>query len=1476
MTFPETAKLVFFARKAHGGKKKRRLAPCWLTDLISGHLIDEAGDSNSTNDILHVGCATAEFRREVASKNGFQYPNTIAPPLVRHELLLKGHQSFQNGKDMSVTQSSRRADGSECDEVLACVCQNCRYHFTIYIDRGSKEHLCGTLHNNKTDPFHHLVHVYTNKTVPRSINTKFYPYHALARYMCSAAQCNYKISVEISKPRLSERLLGFLTNNDAIRNRLKRAIEEEPERFSDVANVTPNALAYLRAYLRDIVDEKREKNPDGSEIERKIDQRNKKFYIQFGNGPEAAELLTYLGFEEMVNEDNRSWKVPNPPVTRPTRPGSQLAFYQDVKSEVETIMGKDSQNMKPNAAISFITSALDIGTYYTSPLTEEEIMARYQVSDYARLGLSPSLSEVYFWYAYTCQRQANPSDETKFFESLERLTIGRDSEELELRVQSAASVRTMQPQNREVASLEEDEIRRATELSLQDFEQPSVAHQSSSVDSVIQAYKYFGLDEGQRSDDEVLGKFVLNSEAYPSQKNSYREKLLLIARHTKSSNIERIALKDMTTEEAYQYLDIPPDTTGDYIASIAQYQGTSNEKDYALVVAALFQIDRARGGEPALVTAAQGILSEHNKAGDLTAAGFDQMDLDSSSTRPQVVNMSLPVGLENIRNTCYLNSILQYFYTVKPIHTILENIDELGLPNTEASLQSRRIDPGSTHLEKSEAYAGRQFVEQISSLYHDMQMSQESALRPQQRLAIAALKNSASLMADGKQLLENDQKSGQDHSVAFNLTGPSSRSGTPAPPLPLRHTPASLAAAAQNTTVHVNSQAPLRTATATHVTEAENADSSSLRSSQTLVMDEGRIGDQEDGYRQPASQMSVSMEEVQEDDDVMRNAPVVTHVEKAGDQSAPPSYEIATSGAAGDTAMTDAPPSGVQTVFDPPPMPEPTVEEKIDRALNDSRVTGTDQQDVEEVMGNIISHLRAAVRDTGTDVATGAQRDPITDTFFWTSATYSRSDRNGRYNRQVAPNRWVTAYPEENGKTHLLQALNNNFLREFITQGTWYERFTSIVSLPPILHIHIQRGRGDGTKNKSPVAIPEVLHLDQFMDCQEGTDLFSRRRHAWNLHERIRSLKGPNSEIPNICFPPDAVDKATLYTNLVADAYLKQHTGIDDDSGNDKGEKVIFDDFDDLENITDADGYVMIDNDLQEMITVADVSAPDISDEIAATEKYVDLEIAKKCDIDSNRPFVDEASSFSPDEVQQFWTRQDLANTSNERMRILQDKRLEYEQELEGLFSDLKDPKYEYRLHAVVCHSGNTGTAGHYWVWVYDFEKQLWRKYNDSIVLEEPDTAKVITELSNQGEPYYLAYVRVADIEEYVSVPRRKDLSKQEAELFPSGVPPPPPRPHHESVLKRITEEDSSDTSSPKSTPLTDDVSASNLSPAPPATHPKAHRLTTPPLEADETQTPAIGGNNGQADCSSLVSRPMLPLSPPAQLQALKGNGQMQ
>jgi hypothetical protein len=86
----------------------------------------------------------------------------------------------------------------------------------------------------------------------------------------------------------------------------------------------------------------------------------------------------------------------------------------------------------------------------------------------------------------------------------------------------------------------------------------------------------------------------------------------------------------------------------------------------------------------------------------------DSITVRSGPSRDDMpVRMDLPVGLENLRNTCYLNSILQYFFTVRPVRDLILNIDSYKMEATEENLKNRRI---GTHL--MDLDAGDAFVAQ--------------------------------------------------------------------------------------------------------------------------------------------------------------------------------------------------------------------------------------------------------------------------------------------------------------------------------------------------------------------------------------------------------------------------------------------------------------------------------------------------------------------------------------------------------------------------------------------------------------------------------------------------------------------------------------------------------------------------------------------------------------------------------------------
>lgn len=73
-------------------------------------------------------------------------------------------------------------------------------------------------------------------------------------------------------------------------------------------------------------------------------------------------------------------------------------------------------------------------------------------------------------------------------------------------------------------------------------------------------------------------------------------------------------------------------------------------------------------------------------------------------------------------------------------------------------------------------------------------------------------------------------------------------------------------------------------------------------------------------------------------------------------------------------------------------------------------------------------------------------------------------------------------------------------------------------------------------------------------------------------------------------------------------------------------------------------------------------------------------------------------------------------------------------------FADLHE--LPYRLHSVFIHRGSV-SFGHYWIYIYDFAKEIWRKYNDGYVTEVKDREEIFEqETYNPATPYFLIYVK--------------------------------------------------------------------------------------------------------------------------------------
>lgn len=80
---------------------------------------------------------------------------------------------------------------------------------------------------------------------------------------------------------------------------------------------------------------------------------------------------------------------------------------------------------------------------------------------------------------------------------------------------------------------------------------------------------------------------------------------------------------------------------------------------------------------------------------------FGQPD-DSDSERQVNTHPpeSWPVGFQNIGNTCYLNSLLQFFFTVKPLRDLVLNFEDFKMDPESEEVKMKRV--GGREITKEE------------------------------------------------------------------------------------------------------------------------------------------------------------------------------------------------------------------------------------------------------------------------------------------------------------------------------------------------------------------------------------------------------------------------------------------------------------------------------------------------------------------------------------------------------------------------------------------------------------------------------------------------------------------------------------------------------------------------------------------------------------------------------------------------------
>jgi hypothetical protein len=106
------------------------------------------------------------------------------------------------------------------------------------------------------------------------------------------------------------------------------------------------------------------------------------------------------------------------------------------------------------------------------------------------------------------------------------------------------------------------------------------------------------------------------------------------------------------------------------------------------------------------------VIAESKRQGSTDQAESDYRELMELAeffkpVKIESARVNTPPGLLNIGNTCYLNSLLQYFYNVKPVRDLVLGYPQNCLKLDEESVNSRRIGGSGEKVALEEAIVGK-------------------------------------------------------------------------------------------------------------------------------------------------------------------------------------------------------------------------------------------------------------------------------------------------------------------------------------------------------------------------------------------------------------------------------------------------------------------------------------------------------------------------------------------------------------------------------------------------------------------------------------------------------------------------------------------------------------------------------------------------------------------------------------------------
>ncbi|KAL8797438.1 MAG: hypothetical protein Q9195_000254 [Heterodermia aff. obscurata] len=1070
-----------------------------------------------------------------------------------------------------------------------------------------------------------------------------------------------------------------------IQARAEQAIASDPDRFEGYpiptgAEVLSNLQTYLHSGLH-------------SSEPKVINGANKRWLLSLGES--CKELLEYLGFEKQVicmlictlpiNNSNQGidWVRPAPgPVTTPLLVESLHNRLNHVEKEILILLSKRSNEERkaikidvasesPLAALRKLLGTtkykIKLGWQPTGPAEEDHPF-------YAGLGVVGDFHDELIIFAYDRQIATDPDNLAYYLECLQGICDGRDGPpDLQTKVlleQTADKVSgrdlrsayrklgvnsslpdetilgTFQARLLDAPSHQEEELREALKM-VGIYRKSKRLREAASMEvkTYEQALAFLNVAEDFADDAVVAMQFtkVFFDQVHDnfSDEPRARKAVQLIAEHRNSNALRawcttgELGEVEMDIGHAYNRLEISDRTVDDELVLVAF-------NTYALETPS--QLDDLR-------KALKAIAISRNSRTLLNELGINET-LEKHSPS------EWPVGLENIGNTCYLNSLLQCYFTVRPLRELVSNFEDYRMPVDAQSLASKQV--GSRQVSRLEVERAQKFSVELRRLFENMITATKSEVRPEQELARLTLMSSTT----EEQVRRRSTLRGPRPSLG-EINGEAVLG--PLPPFSNQ---------AGQTDFEIIDHPVANDKPAPTFDGVTSADDSS---SVTLI--DVSIPGQED----------VEMDGIEGVKGVQQN--ILDNKENL-----PPTKEDSARLATQDidlVALGDASPSRANRQLRtlspvregeinehhvdlkatlpqpnrPPPVP-PRPEQETKVSIQEQLEIGA-QQDVTEVIGNVLFQLQCAIKPENLD-ANGEQIDMVKRLFYGKLKSITTNQAGAtRSNEAFFSDIKVNVFSDP-PPADIYAALDGAFDQQEVEVGGAVEpQYTTISLLPPILQIHINRADFDREKQTNVKSnhlfdFTDTLYMDRYTDLADA-ELIERRDQKWAWKKELSDLEG-HKNVPEASAPEDI-------------GHLR--------------------------------GW------LEQVNEPGDENPLPVSQRLL--EKLKDEEVRLK-----------------------------------EEARINASRIKDLRTNIDTQFVDQRN--ICYRLHSVFIHRGGA-SSGHYWIYIYDFERKFWRKYNDGYVTKVNETEVFGHDpLIPPATPYFLTYIRNGMQDQLIDCVRREPI----------------------------------------------------------------------------------------------------------------------